>query len=319
MIQFDWSEQIQDWVFKTWRENQGAGVKIAVLDSGVDIEHPALKRLDQTGHKINVAAPGFDPKRLELFSNGDVSDKYQEKGHGTQCASTLAASPEDKNELRGVAPKAEIFIIKVCTLENKFFLAKDYLKGLEAAALLEVDLVISSICFPKEDLEAERISPAEIDRVLGLLDSSGAFLLASLPNRSHAATWKGLADKHFPNYWEKAVNVGAISKPIFIRRKEEIVAEPKIHFLASDAIGFFCKIQQEYEERRITSSFGVYLIAAVAALYLSSEKKRYRGDYQAPPLPEFLLKLSRLFQSLGESETWDDTQPVLYKTNATVA
>ena len=316
MIQFDWSEQIQNWAYKTWRENQGAGVKIAMLDTGVDLTHPSLQWLDQPDHKINAAVPGFKPDQLSDFWNGDVLDRYRQRGHGTQCVSILSATGEGENLLSGITPKAEIFIIKVNTVDHKFFLVKDFLKGLEAAARLKVDVVISSISFPVEDVQLENIPSAEVDRVFGLLEQSGAMFFASLPNVTPVASWKGLAKANFPNHWNKAVNVGAVSETIFKTRKVEIDAEPDIHFLASNANGTFCKINGAYVEEPISSSYGVYLVAAVAVLYLSSLKKREKENYQSRPLTEFLAGMGKLFKPLAGSTDWEASLPVLFKTNA---
>ncbi len=316
MIQFDWSEHIQNWAYKSWRKTQGDGVKIAVLDTGVDLAHAALKRLDQPGHKINAAVPGFDPNRLSDFWSGDVMDKHRQKGHGTQCVSVLSSAPEGENLVKGITPKAEVFIIKVNTVDHKFFLVKDFLKGLEAAAKLKVEVIISSICFPEEDIEAENIPREEVERVFGLVRQSGAMLFAALPNMPQHVSWTNLAKSNYPCFWENTVNIGAISAAVFNSRRTEIDAEPGIYFLASDAKGTFCKINREYTDEQISSSYGVYIVAAVAVLYLSYHKKKEKENYQPRQSSEFLSSMSRLFRPLMSSEPWDSSQLVLYRTSA---
>jgi subtilisin family serine protease len=319
MIQFDWSEQIQNWAYKTWRETKGDEVKIAILDTGVDLAHPSLRQLDQPNHKINAALPGFSPDRLSDFWNSDVTDRHRQKGHGTQCVSVLSATEEGENTLKGIAPKSEIFIIKVNTVDHKFFLVKDFLKGLEAAARLKVDIIISSICFPVEDVQDENIAPAEIQRVFTAVQQSGAVLFTSLPNMTPVASWSGLAKANYPNHWNEAVNVGALTETIYNNRKTEINTQPDIHFLASNANGTFCKINNGYVEEAISSSYGVYITAAVAALYISSIKKREKEAYQPRPRAEFLEGMSKLFKALKENNSWDGSQPVLYRTSAVSA
>jgi len=316
MIQFDWSEKIQDWVFKTWLENKGAKVRIAVLDTGVDLAHPALGRLDLPGFKFNAAVPGFDPDRLEDFSNGDVTDRHQQRGHGTQCTSILSAVPEGVNLLSGLVPKSEIFIIKVNTLNHQFFLVKDFLKGLEAAAKLKVDVVISSVCFPKEDVEDENIPATEIERVFKLLRESGAAFFAALPNATPLTPWAGLAAKNFPNLRAEAINTGAFSETIYKRRKTEISAQPDVHFVVSDAKAAFCKIKNEYTEEPLTSSHAVYLVGGIAALYIASIKRREKDEFQTRSQADFLKGLGQQFRLLATSGDWDAAKPVIFKTNA---
>lgn len=316
MIQFDWAEKIQGQVFKTWLENKGEGVRIAVLDSGVDLAHQALKQLDVSGRKFNAAAIGFDPTNPLASGNGDVTDAHRKKGHGTQCVSVLSSVVDNGNSLLGFAPAAEIFILKINTVDHKFFHVKDFLKGLEAAVKLGVDLIVASVSYDPADIAIEGISPAEVDRVFNLLKFSGAVLFAALPNRNSNQSWTGLPAANFPSQKDEVVNVGAISQTIFLNRKAEINAEPKIHFLVSNAQSPFCKINNEYVQEEISSSYATYLVAGVAALYIASIKKREKEAYKARSLEDFLRGLSQKFTYLLEAENWDSSLPVFYKTSA---
>ncbi|MFD5824716.1 S8 family serine peptidase [Lentzea sp. NPDC060358] len=72
----------------------GKGVKVAVLDTGVDEQHPDLQGR-QVAEKNFTESP----------------DNTDEVGHGTHVASTIASKGE---QYRGVAPDAEILDGKVC-------------------------------------------------------------------------------------------------------------------------------------------------------------------------------------------------------------
>lgn len=75
----------------------GAGIRIAILDTGFDISHP-----DFTGRTIT---------RKSFMADGSVDDV---SGHGTHCVGTAAGPRADSNRPRyGVAPDAEIYIGKV--------------------------------------------------------------------------------------------------------------------------------------------------------------------------------------------------------------
>lgn len=316
MIQYNWAEKIQAQVPKTWLDTKGAGVKIAVLDTGVDLTHQALKHLNKPGHKFNVAAPGFNPANPKAGGNDDVNDLHRKKGHGTQCLSTLCSKAEDANALLGFAPEAEIFILKINTPDHKFFKVKDFLKGLEAAVNLGVDLVVASVAFEKADIALEGISQAEVDRVFGLLTASGTVLFSSLPNREDEDVWAGMPAAYFPSLRSETVNVGAISQGVLQNRKTEIDAEAGIHFLVTNASAQFCRIQNNYVQEAISSSYATYLIAGVAALYLASIKKREQAAYKPRLQSDFLKGLSQKFIHLLDAPDWDGIQPVFYKTSA---
>jgi subtilisin family serine protease/PKD repeat protein len=74
----------------------GQGVKVAILDSGIDYTHPDL---------ASVYAGGYD------FVNGDT-DPMDDHGHGTHVAGTIAAAADGAGII-GVAPGVEVYALKV--------------------------------------------------------------------------------------------------------------------------------------------------------------------------------------------------------------
>lgn len=76
--------------------NTGAGVKVAIIDTGIDYTHPDLA--------ANYAG-GYD------FVNDD-SDPMDDQGHGTHCAGTVAAVDNSEGVL-GVAPDASLYALKM--------------------------------------------------------------------------------------------------------------------------------------------------------------------------------------------------------------
>lgn len=76
--------------------NAGAGVDVAVIDSGIDINHPDL-RDNYRGGK-------------DFVRNDDVPE--DEYGHGTHVAGVIAAEGNSGGVI-GVAPKANIWALKV--------------------------------------------------------------------------------------------------------------------------------------------------------------------------------------------------------------
>ena len=77
-----------------WKGRTGKGVRVAVVDSGIDTEHPDLKgKVKESVEIVTVDS------RLEFrpSTSGDQA------GHGTACAGIIAS----------VAPDAELYSVKV--------------------------------------------------------------------------------------------------------------------------------------------------------------------------------------------------------------
>ena len=82
----------KDWA---WGGASGAGVTVAVVDSGVDASHPAVGAVDR------AIALRWDPAAQEVLSSeGPHDDLY---GHGTACAGII----------RRAAPGAAIWSVRV--------------------------------------------------------------------------------------------------------------------------------------------------------------------------------------------------------------
>ncbi len=315
MVQFDWSQKIQAAVLKKWQTTGGKGIKIAVLDTGVELVHSALAHLNQAGHKFNVAVVGFNPSNPASFGNSDVTDGHRKKGHGTQCISVVSSKTTPTDSLVGIAPQAEVFIFKVNTVDNKFFRVKDFLKGLEAATKLGVDIIVVSIAYPPGDIALEGITQAEVERVFVLVKNAGALLFSALPNMDDDESWVGIAANSFPSQRPESINVGVVSQQMLNTRKAEIEAEPGVHLLVSNANGTYCKIGGQYVQEPISSSYATYLVAGIAALYLASQKKEaVRLANQSVVTGSDTVKaFSQKFVKLASAPLLDAGTPVLFK------
>ncbi|MEM7368082.1 MAG: S8 family peptidase [Bacteroidota bacterium] len=95
--EISWAQRVLK-VHKIWWQTEGEGIKVAVLDTGIDPSHPDLKSAIVD---------------MKDFTGSGIKDT---NGHGTHCAGIIAAR---RNMLGfiGVAPKAELLIAKV--LDNE--------------------------------------------------------------------------------------------------------------------------------------------------------------------------------------------------------
>lgn len=89
---------------RAWQVSRGAGVTVAVLDSGVDASHPDLRGRVRGGGDFGDGSTG----------NG-LHDAAPADGHGTEVASVVAATGRNYrgNGLTGLAPEAHVLSLGV--------------------------------------------------------------------------------------------------------------------------------------------------------------------------------------------------------------
>ena len=135
----------------TWSRATGAGVRVGVIDGGVDLNHPDIApnldvgdscsfvRSDDPAIVAGLASP-TEAGNGNCANKAAVQDVY---GHGTHVASTIAA-PVNGIGIAGVAPDATIVALKACT-------ASTYCYGYAVAAALryagdhDIDIVNMSL------------------------------------------------------------------------------------------------------------------------------------------------------------------------------
>jgi serine protease len=100
--------RVQQWaldrirVDEAWAHGQGAGVVVAVVDTGIDLEHPDLR--DRVLRDRDGAVVGLD-----LVDGGTPADRH---GHGTLVAGVIAATAGNGEGIVGVAPRARLMPIR---------------------------------------------------------------------------------------------------------------------------------------------------------------------------------------------------------------
>jgi Subtilase family len=85
----------------------GSGVKIAVIDTQIDTQWPALKGADITIHEPSYCASETDPNTMVAAT----STKYSSAHHGTDMTSVIVGNgtgPNGQKGPLGVAPKAHV-------------------------------------------------------------------------------------------------------------------------------------------------------------------------------------------------------------------
>ena len=155
----------------------GAGVKVAVVDTGVYTNHPDLKA------NIVDCVDAQTPSLRKRCSDGN--------GHGTHVAGTIAAN----GKIKGVAPDAKIIAIKVCS-NGGYCWSDDVARGIRYAADNGANIVNVSLGGSSLAVDEKNALDYAVDK--------GVLIVAAAGN-------SGPSDNsiNYPGAYYKVVAVGA--------------------------------------------------------------------------------------------------------------
>ena len=139
-----------------WPRGQGAGVKVAVIDTGIDCSHPDLQCDFSAG--ANLLDPGSAP--------------MDDNEHGTHVSGTIAGRGNG-NGVFGVAPKATLIAVKVLDADGAGSLS-DIVKGIDWATKAGADVINLSLGGP--------IGSAALERAVKQALASGVVVVAAAGN-----------------------------------------------------------------------------------------------------------------------------------------
>jgi len=167
--------------------SRGEGVRVAVIDTGADTEHPDLRG--------NIAAA------VNFVDSDD--GQFRHDRHGTEMAGVIAAVANNREGIVGIAPGARLLLFKACWQArldadaarcNSFTLARALVAAFDAHA----QIVNLSLAGPADPLLADLIraglrrgmlfvgaAPADMSEGnAGLLHQPGVIEVASAGNQS---------------------------------------------------------------------------------------------------------------------------------------
>ena len=135
----------------------GSGIKIAIIDTGVDFNHPDLLGWGPDG-KVIGGYNFIHENQLPLDTNG----------HGTQVAGVIAAD----GQIVGIAPKAKILAYKVS--ENGEGVSSDLIiKAIEKAIEDEADIINISLGVNKTNPKIDRAVNLALEKEIFIITAAG--------------------------------------------------------------------------------------------------------------------------------------------------
>lgn len=304
MAFFDWNKSIAG-IPDTWRATEGRGVKIAIIDSGAHLLNPTLQHLDQPGHKFNVARPDYSLSNALAAGGGNdpVTDQASfGEMHGTACLSVLAGRPESAvSGVKGVAPQAEIYIIKI--MDSAAMYRKGYiLDAIELALKKKVDIITCAILpsFNGSYTEGRK------DLIFKELKATNTALVTSLDNTTLATT---LTRLKFPSDQPESIVTGVVQFPILTSNPSADLLFERISYLVPPVKAGSYRVMSSdpYPLTNISSSLTTTALAGTIALLMSHLNRR-------PSRSEIISMLSQeMAGTFNPTAMMQQSLPAFYK------
>lgn len=172
-------EQERNWGYQTLTnqtpnivELKGENVKIAILDTGIDTNHPDL-----------IVSGG------ETFVTGATTFQ-DDQGHGTHIAGIIAAQDNDIG-IVGIAPKAKIYSVKVLNKFGEGF-ESDVIKGIEWAVEQKMDIINLSFTTTEESQLLKGILQKAYDQGILIVAAAGNSYVLDYTNVLYPARYSSV-------------------------------------------------------------------------------------------------------------------------------
>lgn len=172
----------------------GKGIRIAIIDSGIDYNHPDLGSCFGVGCKV---LGGYD------FVQQDI-DPMDDNGHGTHVAGIAAAN----GEVKGVAPDASLYALKVLD-QNGSGWVSNIIAGIGWALNPDGDLLSDDqVHVINMSLGFSDAAPVELQNVISTADQLGTLVVVAAGN--HGVGFGGKGPLAGLALVEEALTVGAV-------------------------------------------------------------------------------------------------------------
>jgi len=216
-----------------WDASQGygdSGVIIAIIDSGVDVDHDDLRLV-----------PGYDYGDND--SNPD--DNSADPGHGTCCAGVAAAIVNNGSEANGVAGGCSVMPLKIANSAGSMYFSA-IVNAIYHAADNGADIISMSLGAPIS-------SDAATDAALEYAQNAGCTILAATGNENDGTI-------SYPAIHSDVIGVGAAS-PCGERKRSSSSSTECNPGVSTDPNGYTCD-----GERWWGSNYGVATRDAAGAV-----------------------------------------------------
>lgn len=202
-------------VQEMWKKNiKGKGVKIAVIDTGCDVNHK------------NFAGRIAEGRNFTSEDGGKPDKYFDYNGHGTHVAGIIAADTQG-TDIVGVAPEAELIILKVLT-KNGSGTVDSLIEAFRYAISRKADIISMSLG-TKQPLP-------EVQKLIKQANEKGILVVCAAGNEGDNN--KDTDEISYPGGYNEVISVGAVNESRgaaeFSNSNKEIdVAAPGVQIIST--------------------------------------------------------------------------------------
>ena len=260
---------------EAWSLSRGAGITIAVIDTGLDFNHEdifgniytnsaemdGLAGVDDDGNGLIDDIHGWD------FVNSD-NDAYDDHGHGTHVSGIAAAVSDNGKGIAGIAPDSKILPIKVLDAFGSGTI-QNVIHGIRYAADLGVSVINMSLGIAKRYLSSPLL--VEFQNAINYALSRGSLVVTAAGNESVKTSSTA------PAGLNNTIAVGAtdsLDKKAYFSNKNPDLTAPGVYIASLRSGGGYVYMSG-------TSMASPY-VAGAAALILSYYGSAYATFHYTP-------------------------------------
>ncbi len=135
----------------------GEGIKIAILDTGVETSHVDLSKTD-----------------IECRRVGDVMSVNDDKSHGTAIAGIISAYPSHDKGVLGIVPDATIMSIDIT--DDEYAEPQNIIDGIKIAIDEQVDIISISLGLVEDSEELHEVIKEAYNLGITIVASAGNYM-----------------------------------------------------------------------------------------------------------------------------------------------
>lgn len=259
---------------EAWEYGTGEGVLVAVIDTGIDIDHEALT------HAISedMAYNSYTDK----YGLDAVDDDY---GHGTKVAGIIAAEATETSDVTGIAPDVDLLVIKANIEKTQDFTLVSLVRGINYAVEQGADIINLSLgsSYDAGDFDDEREAiEAAVSAGVTIVCAAGNF------KEDHAA---------YPAAYDSTIAVSAVGNGFSFASTYSSYGE-EIDIAAAGTSVYTTAYNGGYTYDSGTSMASP-VVAGVAALIMSANSET---DYTPEEIKSILCDTAMEAGDLGYDE-----------------